>query len=248
MSNSSKTKRKRSLWDIHSHVLPGIDDGSCDWETSLRMMKMSANAGVGTIVATPHCLPWAKPVHPDTVRELCQEAADRFFEMTQSPMKVLPGMECYYHSDLLRQLDQGRALTVNDSGAVLVEFATGIGYTEMSRGVAELTAGGYKVVVAHIERYDCLREKRDGVEGLLNCGAYLQSNISDFQGSFFDPTARWLKKQYNRELISFTASDMHDTDHRRPISVKDVEALKKMVGGDYCYNLLEGNARELFQG
>ena len=233
---------ERILWDIHSHVLPGIDDGARDWDTTMAMIRKAADSGIGTIVATPHYLPWIEPIPIPKVRELCKEAESRFESLYRESVNILPGGELYYHSQLVDELEAGRVPTLNGTGAVLVEFSTAISFSELIKGVTELDSAGYTVIVAHIERYDCLRAKNDGAERLRDSGALLQSNISEIGGGFFDGTTRWLKGLYRHEIISFTASDMHNLKRRPPISEKDLDNLRRTVPEYYFGQLMCENA------
>ena len=63
---------QEGIWDIHSHCLPGIDDGAKDWDTAMQMLRASWDSGVRTVIATPHYLPWRTPLPPDHIRELCE--------------------------------------------------------------------------------------------------------------------------------------------------------------------------------
>ena len=234
---------EKHFWDIHSHVLPNIDDGSGDWETTMKMIELSEKAGVMTIVATPHYEPWGEPPDKGRIFALCQEASGRYREKTGREVRVLPGNELYFHSDIVSDLRSGKALTLNGSDTVLVEFTPMTGFGVISRGLADIRAAGYEVILAHVERYECLRKVKDGVDRLLDAGVLLQSNISEAGGGFFDSTTGWLKKLYKQEWISFAASDMHGVEHRSPMSKEDQDKLLRFVSEDYLQALLRWNAK-----
>ena len=233
------------LWDMHSHVLPGIDDGSKDWETSLQMILASWKAGVRTIVATPHHLPWKDPIPPETIKSLCEEARARFEDTYGYFMRILPGQELYYHSGLLQDLATGRCLTLNDSDTILVEFATKIDFEALQTALRELYNAGYNVIVAHLERYSCLRSGTDLVEDLLDEGILFQSNIQEAGSSLFDSTERWLRRLYENRLIQFVASDMHNMHSRSPMSLEDVGWYRKKLDPRYFREVFQKNAEEM---
>lgn len=239
----SSSANEKHFWDIHSHILPGLDDGSQDWDTTMRMIELSEQAGVMTIVATPHFQPWDEPMDEGRIWALCQEATGRYKEKTGREIRIMPGNELYYHSDIVSDLKSGRALTLNGSDTVLVEFTPAIGFGTISRGLADIRAAGYDVILAHVERYECLRKVADGVDRLLDNGILLQSNISEAGGGIFDVTTSWLKKLYKKGKIAFVASDMHGVEHRLPMSEEDQRKLLRFVSEDYLQMLLRWNAK-----
>jgi protein-tyrosine phosphatase len=234
---------EKHFWDIHSHILPGLDDGSQDWDTTLKMMELSEKAGVMNIVATPHFEPWNKPADKGKIWALCQEASGRYKEKTGREIRMFPGNELYYHSDIISDIRAGRALTLNGSDTVLVEFTPATGCGTIMRGLADIRAAGYDVILAHVERYECLRKVADGLDQLLDAGILLQSNISEAGGGFFDVTTGWLKKLYKKEKIAFVASDMHGVEHRTPMTVEEQHKLLRFVSQEYLEVLLRWNAK-----
>ncbi|MDO4418704.1 MAG: hypothetical protein Q4C02_10565, partial [Eubacteriales bacterium] len=148
------------IWDIHSHCLPGIDDGAKDWEMSLRMLQASWDSGVRTVIATPHYLPWrSHPLGADLVRDLCTEAEDRCRRELGIRLRILPGEELYFHNSIVEDLREGRALTLAGTRTVLVEFSERVPWTELSAGLIQLCRSGYRPILAHAERYGCLRKE-----------------------------------------------------------------------------------------
>lgn len=235
-------KQAHRLWDIHSHLLPGIDDGSPDWETTLQMMKTARKAGVGTIIATPHYLPWKKNASPSQILCLCREAEQRFQKEYQKTMTVLPGNELYYHLDLPKALNSGAAQTLNGTRFVLVEFDPGVGWDALYTAMRQLQAEGYRPILAHLERYLCLYEK-NRVEQLRRIDVQLQMNCRSVFGSFLDRHVRWCRKQLRSGMIDYIASDMHNTS-TRPALEKDTTAWMKKTFPEKYESVLFRNAEK----
>lgn len=233
------------IWDIHSHCLPGIDDGAKDWEMSLRMLQASWDSGVRTVIATPHYLPWRRhPLDADRVRNLCAEAQERCRRKLGIGMRILPGEELYFHNAIVEDLRAGRALTLAGTRTVLVEFSERVPWTELSAGLIQLRRSGYRPILAHAERYGCLR-KDDYFLEILDAGVYIQSNIQEVEGGLFSDMARWVKRKYREHEIHFTASDMHNLDTRPPISKDQLAWFEKKVDEAYRKELFSGNIRAL---
>lgn len=111
-----------------------------------------------------------------------------------------------------------------DSRYVLVEFRPGDNFIKLSRAVRELVSAGYLPIVAHVERYDCLREKGRTAE-LIGLGAYLQMNAGSVLGGIFDKDARWCREEITGGRIHFIGTDMHNTGERSP---RMLDAWKKL--------------------
>ena len=105
--------------DIHTHVLPGIDDGAKNWDMALQMLAKSAEYGVTKVIATPHCIPWKKKTDTEQIKRLCKQAKEELLKKYGISMDIYPGHEIYYGVDALQQLRNGDILTLADSQYVL---------------------------------------------------------------------------------------------------------------------------------
>ena len=234
----------KGIIDVHTHILPGIDDGAKNWDVCLDMINQSWDFGVSKIIATPHYLPWKKRISCEKIRSLCQEAEERFQQEWGRTMKIYPGSELYYHTDLLDKLDKGKVLTLADSRYILVEFRTDISYRELYQGMNHLMAAQYQPILAHVERYGCLRQQ-ERLEELKTTGVLLQMNQGAFQKSFFDETGKWSRYQLLEGMIDFVASDMHNMKKRPPLSEKKMRWIYKNLSKRDLELLLKRKAKEI---
>ncbi len=241
-----KMNRTAEIFDIHTHVLPGIDDGSQSWEMSIQMMRMAWDSGVRKIMATPHFVPWERQTLPVEIRRMCQEASQRFRVETGLDMSVLPGEELYYYSDLAADLEAGRAMTMNDTEYILVEFGVMVLFADLIKAVRNLHRNGYRVILAHYERYEALK-KEGRLDQLLEEEVLLQSNLSAVKGGLLDQGARRIRRDYKRGIISFAASDMHNTSDRPPIDRQGIRRLTDILGEAETEKILYGNAAMIFE-
>lgn len=230
--------------DIHTHILPGIDDGAKDWDTCLRMIAQSWEAGVRRIFATPHRVPWEQPIASGRIEKLCQEAHERASKELGVDMEIYPGQELYYHIDITEDIKKGNALTLAGSRYVLVEFATDIPYRVLYRGIKELCEAHFRPIIAHVERYGCLR-KPGRLQETADIGVMLQMNVEAFQGGFLDETSRWAKKCLMNHQIDFLASDMHNLKDRPPVSQRSLEWVQKKLDGEYLKEILRINSEKI---
>lgn len=213
------------LIDIHAHILPGVDDGSRGMEESETMLSMAYCQGIRRIIATPH---YSRRRGSGGLAEL----ADRLNARAQAiygDFEILPGHETYYYEGLAEALKSGQALTLAGSRYVLVEFDPGVSYRQLYQGVRKLIMARYVPVLAHMERYLCLRDEGNFRE-LTQCDCRMQMNYDSLAGPFWDPGVRWCRKKVEGGCIHLLATDMHRVDYRKPDLEKPMAWLQKHVG------------------
>ena len=140
--------------------------------------------------------------------------------LTQEIQKECPaffvflGQENYYHDELAERLRKGEALTLAESDYVLVEFPEHVSYAHLFQGIRRLALAGYHPVLAHVERYDCLR--KTGLEELSAIGCLHQMNFDSLCGSWFQEDVRWCRRQVLNKRVHVLATDMHRMEYRPP--------------------------------
>lgn len=230
--------------DIHSHILPGIDDGAKDWNVSLEMLAQSARANVCKVVATPHYYPWRENATAEEIRYLCQKVQDKLKKDYGLDVEVFPGQEIMYGIGVIEKLKAGKILTLADSRYVLLEFMPDESFSVMYRAVREMIDGGYIPILAHVERYGCLHQ-RESLKRLKEGGALFQMNINAPLGGVFSAQSRWARKLLKTEQIDYIASDMHDSRSRGPHTKGKIEAVSKIIGLEYLQKLLYENCEKI---
>ncbi len=233
--------------DVHAHVLPGVDHGAKDWDTSLEMLVRSARYGVEAIIATPHHFPWEQNAVGKEICKLCKEAEERLSDKYGILMDIYPGNEIYYGVDTVEMLEKGEVLTLAGSRYVLVEFDQEDSYQTIYRAVRELRYNRYIPIIAHVERYFCMHNMERLAE-LKEMGALLQVNVSAFQGGLFDRRSNMTKRWMKQGVVDFIASDMHDLTERPPLSKEGLQWVHKKLHPQYQDKLLFGNAQDILHG
>lgn len=223
--------------DIHSHVLPCIDDGSKSVEESIRMLKASAAQGIGEIVATPHFYP--DEDSPDRFLRRRNAAADRLLSVRQDgSSKLRLGAEVYYFEGI-SMTDGIEELRISGTELLLLEMPFGSWSGRMIKDIRELNRRrGLTVLLAHIERYMHYQSSRVWDE-LLDSQVLMQSNADFF--------LKWNTRQKALRMlrsgrIHFIGSDCHNMNSRPPLIG---EALRKMQPSDR--RLLRDNIDRFFQ-
>lgn len=209
--------------DIHSHILPGIDDGSPDIETSLLLVKGLYDLGIRKTIATPHVIADMFRNTPTTINTalaklktaVTAEGID--IEITAAAEYMLDD----YFLKLLRSED--KLLTIKDN-IVLTEqsYATPTG--NLNEIAFELVTAGYKPIMAHPERYAFYHGKYDEFIRLKDMGFMLQVNLLSLTGYYGKGAAKAAKYIFDNELADLVGTDLHHDRHlsmlRHPASLK----------------------------
>ena len=194
--------------DIHTHVIPGVDDGSPNLETSIAMIKHEIEIGVTEIIATPHHIYKRYEKSVDEIKEefrLLNEAVEK----ENLPIKLYLGQEiCYTHrEDILGMLKEGKLLTLNNTNRVLLEFSFHREPEDLLDIIYNFGVNGYEVIIAHVERYEWMN--LDKVVALRNEGAKIQINSNSYLGQEGFKQKWFVKKLLKLDLVDYVASDTH---------------------------------------
>lgn len=211
--------------DWHSHILPGVDDGSRNTAESLAMLQMLREQGVDTVVATPHFYANERSVGRFLAkRNSALEALKA--QLTDESIKIIPGAEVKYYPGISRMPDLKR-LCIEGSGLLLLEMPMSKWTEYTMRELVELSStSGMTVVLAHIERY--LRDQnRAAWSRLYDCGIQMQTNASFFNSIL---TRKKALRMLADGAIHFIGSDCHNTGKRAPHMDRAVQIIEKKLG------------------
>lgn len=228
------------LIDVHSHILPGVDDGSDCMEKSIAMLKIAEKNDIGTIILTPHNKPGRHHLHASSMNTYIGQLKERMQE-EGIEIKLLGGSELLYRMGLPEELKEGEALTMAQSHYVLLEFRPMDDYDYLRNGVYELLAEGYFPIVAHAERYRCLTDRIERVAELRGMGAYIQLNAGSVMGDLGFKVKSFTKNLLKNEMVHFVATDAHDTEKRKPELKKCAEYIMKKYGQAYAQDIFVEN-------
>ncbi len=204
--------------DIHTHILPGIDDGCGSIDESLEMARRYAATGVTQVIATPHFLPGTKWATPKaTVLELVDQL-QRQLDRQQTALRILPGMEVAYHNRLLDRLQAGELLPLGGSGSYLIEPSFHSPQEELLECLSVGLEKGFRLILAHPERVKGLHDKIDMLRELVQCGLRLQINGTSLLDNFSSEASRAARKFWDERCCHFIASDAHGIGRRCPLT------------------------------
>ncbi len=212
--------------DFHSHILPGIDDGSKDIPTSMELLRHSADAGVSIMVATPHFYGYRNSVSRFLDRRTA--AWEQLAPMLETRFpKILLGAEVTLYDSLL-SLDGLDHLCIQGTNTLLLEMP----FTRWSRYELDAVTSlcldrGYQIILAHFERFIPLKQDEGILRGLWELPLSVQVNAESVLGF---TTRRRCLQWFQDGRAQLLGSDCHDLKHR-PQKLKEARAfLQKKLG------------------
>lgn len=233
------------MTDLHTHILPAMDDGAKNTKTSLAMLRAEWQQGVDTVVLTPHCCCEKEPVqHFLQRRAEAKQHLDQALEQCNESMpKLLLGAEVAWTPHLADcpELDQ---LCIEGTSQMLLELPFSPWTDQMIREIYDLMGRrGITPILAHLERYQKRQNARMFRE-VLSLEVPVQLSSTPLQGGWGErhPLVKLLKKQQAHLL----ASDCHNLTTRVPDLKKGLDAAAKLLGTEYAQQLSE-NADQLVQ-
>ena len=237
-----KQKGERVV-DIHCHILPGLDDGAQSMEETVAMLHVAAAEGITDVIATPHFKHGGSHFDPEKVMQRI-ETVQSAIDEEQIPITLYPGCEIFYFGGVEELLRDKRAMTLNHSRYVLIEFSPAVQYSYLRNALHTTMDAGYLPILAHAERYDCLRDDLEDIEYLNNSGVHIQINAdSVISGGI--KTKKFVQQLLKHELVDFIATDAHDNKYRQQKLAKCRSHLIRKYGSDYADLLMRENALKI---
>lgn len=230
-----------SMIDLHSHILPELDDGSPNLRHTLEMARIAVESGVTTMVATPHCAD-SRTAEVLSMLKLTRSA----LRESGIRLHLCSGMEIYGTRDTARMLREGKLLTLNRSRYPLIEFDFhSDGYWE-TQILTDVIQAGYRPVVAHPERYSYVQDRPQLLNRWVQMGCLLQINKGSLLGRFGSIAQDLSLELVDRGFAAAVASDAHSPRSRTPW-LSEVRALLEL---EFCpeaahYLLLQNPRRIL---
>jgi protein-tyrosine phosphatase len=236
--------------DIHTHILPGLDDGADSMEEALAMASRAVADGIRIMVATPHVI---TGLYPNS-RKAVLEALERFkgaLQKNDLPLTVLPGAECRLEPELGERLSRGELLTINDGGRYLLvemppmlvpDFAVQVFY--------ELQLQGVTPIIAHPERNAGFVREPGLLYDLVSRGALSQITAGSLTGLLGSAAAACARKILERGYVQFIATDAHSGEEgvRAPLLAEAADEAARLLGEDQGRSLVTANPHRAILG
>jgi len=227
--------------DIHTHILPAVDDGSKSYAESLLMLEAATRDGIQTIVATPHY----NERYASEKATILEEVAklNQLIKENNLMIEVLPGQEIRIYGELLLDYEAGKLLTVAGcSSYMLIEFPFGHVPHYAQRLLYDLELAGIKPIIAHPERNKEFLKHPEKLYHFVKKGALTQLTAASLMGYFGGDVQKFSKQLIEANLIHTMATDAHNMSNRAFNLSEAYELIMKKYGNGYV-SYLQKNAQ-----
>jgi protein-tyrosine phosphatase len=230
--------------DIHSHILPGIDDGSKSWAVTLEMCQLAIRDGITHIVATPHANN-TYAYNRDRVRDLVNELNDKVGD------QLAVSIGCDFHlsfENIEDAIAHPRRYTIAEKQYLLVEYSEYGIPPQVNDGLFRLQAAGMIPIITHPERNTILQRQPERILESVGAGCLVQvtaSAVTGFWGESAKRSAIWLLEH---DAVHVLASDAHSDKHRAPILSEARDAVSKRFGAGVARALVLDNPSAIIAG
>lgn len=234
--------------DIHCHILPALDDGAADLRESMAMARTAWGCGTTQIVATPHF-----PGKEETLGMLGAlmgrlEALNAAIARERIPMTIHPGAEILCLPTTPGMGKRKQLPTLGNTDYLLCEFYFNESRVYMDEMLRALADCGYRIVVAHPERYEAVQREPGLAESWFREGYVLQMNKGSVTGAFGTAVQRASLQLLGQGLYHVVATDGHGSDSRTTDMRLTRQVLEKRCPEAYTHILLEENPARILRG
>ena len=229
-----------SFADIHCHLLPGIDDGSPDLETSLAMAQMAVDDGIHTVVVTPHQLGNFGHNHGYDIRARTLEL-QQLLDANRIALEVMPGGDVRIEDGMVEKLISGEVMTLGDHGRhVLLELPHEM-YFPLESVLIDLERNGMTGILSHPERNQGIMRDVSMLEPLVEAGCLMQVTAGSLMGTFGSRSQELGEWMLEHGLVHFIATDAHGIKSRRPLIHRAYDRVAELVGESTAADLCSIN-------
>lgn len=230
--------------DLHSHILPGIDDGSKSLEMSLAMARIAVADGIKQMACTPHIYPGLY-MNDKAGITAARDALQSSLDEHGIALKLTTGADVHLVPGLLEGLRAGKVPSLHNTRYVLLEPSHHVAPPRFAESVFQLVAAGYVPVITHPERLTWVEDNYQIFVDLTRQGAWLQVTAGALTGVFGARAKYWGERFLGEGLTHILASDAHSSGRRVPVLSEARAVAERMLGREEALLLVEGRPAAL---
>ena len=235
--------------DIHSHILPGLDDGAESLGESLKMARMAEADGIIQMVATPHLFRGSFVNNGLDVIEKTKNDLQTLLKSEGITLELFHGTEVYVTHNLIEKVIEEREnLVVNHGSYMLVEFPSGHIFPGVKDLLFEIMTEGLQVIIVHPERNRVFQSDPGFLCELINMGAFCQANSGSFTGVYGHEVQETVFRFLDWKYLHFLGSDCHNTRSLSPNLSKARDKIEEMAGKEAALALVLSNPQAMLAG
>jgi protein-tyrosine phosphatase len=225
------------MFDLHCHLLPGIDDGATDLEMALAMARIAFDDGIRTVACTPHIYPGMYENKGPGIRASIQSLQSEF-DARGIALQLVEGADVHLAPDLLAGIRSGRIPTLAGSRYLLLEPPHHTAPPRMESVAFELMAAGITPVITHPERLSWVESHYDLFVRLAERGVWMQVTAGALTGRFGGRVKYWGERFVGEGHCMILATDAHHPTRRPPLLAEAREAAAVLVGGEEAEHMV----------
>ncbi|MFM9908862.1 MAG: tyrosine-protein phosphatase [Chitinophagaceae bacterium] len=198
--------------DMHSHLLPGIDDGSPDLDTSVELIKGMMELGYKKFITTPHIYPDLYPNNRETIQQAHALLSERLVQ-EKINVEITAAAEYFIDEMFPERLEKNEELLTLHKNWVLVEISFVSPPPDLNETIFQLILKGYQPVLAHPERYGFYHSKKEVYHRFRDQGCYLQINLLSLNGYYGKSAQETARMLIAEQLVDLIGTDLHHHRH-----------------------------------
>lgn len=215
--------------DIHTHILPGIDDGAKSEEDSIAMAKQAVEQGIHTVIATPHH--YNGSYFNDKASILTNVSIlNELFKNEGIPLDVLPGQETRIYGEILQGIDNDEILSLNETKFLFIEFPSASVPQYAKQMLFDIQMKGLTPIIVHPERNIELLENPNLLYDFVKNGALSQVTAGSLVGKFGKDIKKYAEQLIECNQTHFIASDAHNIKSRKFVMNEAFDSIEKNMG------------------
>ena len=234
--------------DIHSHILPSIDDGPGNVDESIRMAELASADGATHMVATPHTLNGLYVNSRPGIHEKIENFRN-ILEGRGIPLVIIPGSDVALTAELIPAFDAGDIMTINDGGRyILAELPLFFSPLKIYDLIFSLRTRGITPIITHPERDEAIMKKPSILEELIERGCLCQITAMSLTGGFGEDVKEFSLYLLKQRMVHFIGSDCHSPERRRPGLSRAVSMAADIVGADLAGKMVNDFPMAVVEG
>ena len=223
--------------DLHTHLLPGVDDGAKDMDMALAMARMAVADGISVMACTPHFYPGVyNSEGADILSRI--DALQMRLDEEGIALDLAYGGDLRLEPDLIKRLKNGDALSLEGTRYALIEPAHTLFTKGMERVFADFLAAGIHPILTHPERMAWIEQRSDAIDRLCQSGVWMQITAGAVTGRFGRRAAYWAERLICEGKSHILATDAHDPVRRPPLMREAYEIVADWVGDTEALNMV----------
>lgn len=215
--------------DLHSHIIPNVDDGSKSIEETFQMLEEASKAGFVAVVSTSH---YIENAYESNVMERLAwiNALQEGLAKKDIDLKLFLGNEIYFTENMVSLLKSGEVTSINNSRYILFEFPLNTKPMNIYDVIYEVMENNYIPILAHPERYSFVQKDPNLIYDLIESGVLMQANYGSIHGFYGERAKIIVQKFLENNYIHFLGSDVHKPGTLYPKIPKILEEIKELIG------------------